>query len=460
MAIPPTEAKVDLYPDIESVKLKERNDGGYNLIFKDYKKKTYWEAVDPETNELVNGCTNLNKIINKSNANGEDNLFLLNSKPANPGDAPFKIDSSEDLVIENPSVKNRKLKFTQDPKYDLSRNRNISGIYNLSLEEYSHTSSLRPTFRLPSYRHYDPRSYYAWSDRVFSNGLDLPEQTRQAFRRRGRMPAPGTIRRMRVFRNGPNWLPNFNRSILRGNFIDTSLYRANLSNVTLKRNNLSKGDARFADLSNSRLIGVKGNSVDLRESNFRNSFVTASQFPNAKLSYADLRNSIFKVVNLKGVSAFEADLRGARLFNVDLRNAELIHAKFSEDTIINFVNFKGANLRGVDFGGLNLDNIDLSNSTLTYADLSGVSMRNAKFKNANFSNDDRRRRFAATLKGADIRGVDFSGANLEGVDFTGMDLTGVDFSGASLRQANLTGTTYDSTTIFDSVSDWTNTTWG
>ena len=70
---------------------------------------------------------------------------------------------------------------------------------------------------------------------------------------------------------------------------------------------------------------------------------------------------------------------------------------------------------------------------------------------------DRRRRFAATLKGADIRGADFSGANLEGVDFTGMDLTGVNFSGASLRQANFTGITYDSTTIFDSVTDWTNT---
>ena len=487
MAIPPTEAKVDLYLDTESFKLKERKDGDYKLIFKDYKKKTYWEVVDPETNELVNGYTNLNKIINKSNVNGEDNLFLLNSKPTNPGDAPFKIDSSEDLAIETPSIKDDKLILTQDLRdnpffQDLFiENDNI---YNLSFEMWDGNGEMpeRPRSRWREYMDTkservktwigweadianllgEPRNpaldngrhRYNFSDEGFGRGLDAPESTREAYRRLNR----NVPRYRTVFRNAPNWLPDFNRRrLVRTNFKRTFLKRANLSNVLLKKNNFYRADARFVNLNNARLIGVEGDRVDLRKSDFRNSFVTASQFHNAKLSFADLRKSFFKVVSLKGVSAFEADLRGARLFNVDLRDAELIHAKFSEDTIINFVDFRGANLRGADFGGVNLDNMNLSKTRLTYADLSGVSMRNAKFKNANLSDLHKFRANAAILKGADIRGVDFSGANLEGVDFTGMDLTGVNFSGASLQQANLTGITYDSTTIFDSVSDWTNT---
>ena len=46
---------------------------------------------------------------------------------------------------------------------------------------------------------------------------------------------------------------------------------------------------------------------------------------------------------------------------------------------------------------------------------------------------------SAYLRGADLRGADFTGADLTGADLRGADLTGADLRGAYLRGVDLTG---------------------
>jgi len=116
---------------------------------------------------------------------------------------------------------------------------------------------------------------------------------------------------------------------------------------------------------------------------------------------------------------------GADFSGVSIRNAKLDNIDFS-DGRFHFTSFENSQLRGANFS-----NSDLRFSDAKGADFSGANMNNgyAPFFEAPGT------RFA----GASLRGCNFYGANLRGADLSNADLTGAAFALADLRDADLRG---------------------
>jgi hypothetical protein len=94
-----------------------------------------------------------------------------------------------------------------------------------------------------------------------------------------------------------------------------------------------------------------------------------------------------------------------------------------------------ASLRGADLRGVNLSDEDLRGTDLSGADLRGAFLRDVYL-------DD------ADLRGANLDDADLKGAFLRGADLRGASLKGADLRGASLKGADLDGVLYDETTCF------------
>jgi uncharacterized protein YjbI with pentapeptide repeats len=206
-------------------------------------------------------------------------------------------------------------------------------------------------------------------------------------------------------------------------------------------------------------------------------------FAFAHLSGADLREAVFKGVNLHGAEAYEANLAGVDFWDVNLSYAFLYSADLTEAAL------EGVNLRGAvlwdatlvdaQLYGTDLTDADLSDATLTGAHLTGglpdpdsdrivpTNLTRANLVQANLTDADLgpdeevdappANLTHAVLSGANLTGADLTGVNLTGADLganeefdappsnltrvnlAGANLTRADLSGANLTGANLTG---------------------
>jgi uncharacterized protein YjbI with pentapeptide repeats len=142
--------------------------------------------------------------------------------------------------------------------------------------------------------------------------------------------------------------------------------------------------------------------------------------PCGDLSGLDLRNA-----DLSGAMLMQADLRGTKLDGANLSGANLSGAYLWGAT------FKGANFNGAiidvwvtgDVVNFGWDEIYWDGSPDTDLMPVPLDLRDVDFRGA---------RIAASLRGADLRGANFSGADLSGSYFSGAILSGANFRGAKL----------------------------
>ncbi|WP_282045572.1 pentapeptide repeat-containing protein [Roseibium album] len=175
----------------------------------------------------------------------------------------------------------------------------------------------------------------------------------------------------------------------------------------VRRKDLEKAEHKDADW------------VDAAETAFRNqrknllSKLRANDFPNAKLSKANLKEAFLPGLDLYHANIQGADLSGATMEGADLRLANL-----------RLANLSGADLSGADLYWANLSGADLSGAHLGGADLGGADLSGADLSWAH-------------LGGADLGGADLSGADLSWADLSWADTFGGSFSGALLVSADL-----------------------
>lgn len=135
----------------------------------------------------------------------------------------------------------------------------------------------------------------------------------------------------------------------------------------------------------------------------------SAQLPGVNLSFASLRNAVFRNAdlsgaNLNGAVLYQADLRGANLSGADLRTAGLYESAM-----------EGANLAQALLQGAILAESNLQEASLAGADLED-----------------------AVLARADLKGADLTGANLQDADLTRTQLRDAILDGANLRGTNVT----------------------
>jgi uncharacterized protein YjbI with pentapeptide repeats len=90
---------------------------------------------------------------------------------------------------------------------------------------------------------------------------------------------------------------------------------------------------------------------------------------------------------------------------------------------------RGAPLRGVNFSGADLREITFFNTDFQAAQLENVDFRGSEFGHTNFTD--------ARLAGAILDGCHTWVCNFENADLSGASLKGASLSGSSLRRANL-----------------------
>lgn len=139
----------------------------------------------------------------------------------------------------------------------------------------------------------------------------------------------------------------------------------------VRRKDLEKAEHKDADW------------VDAAETAFRNqrknllSKLRANDFPNAKLSKANLKEAF-----LPGLDLFHANIQGADLSRATMEGADLRLANLSG------ANLSGADLSGADLYWANLSGADLSGADLSGADTSGGSFSGALLVFADLSVND------------------------------------------------------------------------
>jgi uncharacterized protein YjbI with pentapeptide repeats len=141
--------------------------------------------------------------------------------------------------------------------------------------------------------------------------------------------------------------------------------------------------------------------------------LSGQAFPKADLTGVQLSQS-----KLTGTNFANANLKLAILRDVDLSEANLTQANLQQAAIY------GAKLLGTNLAGANL-----RDAKLIYANFKGASLQKANLTNAN-------------LQSAELSQVDLSDANL-----TGADLSLADLSGANLRRAIVTGANLTTTKL-------------
>ncbi|MDP2372446.1 pentapeptide repeat-containing protein [Reyranella sp.] len=168
-------------------------------------------------------------------------------------------------------------------------------------------------------------------------------------------------------------------------------------------------------------------------------------FPNAKLAPTD---TLFRYLELRGVSMRDASLSGLRFSRVDFSGSDLAAAKL-DGTFINDSNFAGTNLEsakgsgvrlyGTNFTGANLHGVvfpsgDFLNSVFENANLRSAKLNDAELEQTNLSGADL---VYANLDGAKLRLANVVRAKLSNATLIGTNLHGADLTSASLREATL-----------------------
>ena len=158
------------------------------------------------------------------------------------------------------------------------------------------------------------------------------------------------------------------------------------------------------------LSGTDFSGKSMNYSSWVKSYITNSNFSNAKLREANFTNAKIASCKFTQANLTDAIFDSTTCYN-DFSNATLIRASF-KGTVLSYngndgagqSNFTGANLKDADFSNAQL--VDKRSSKV------GAKFNNANLTNANFSN------------------VDIIGEYGASADFTNADITGANFSNA------------------------------
>jgi uncharacterized protein YjbI with pentapeptide repeats len=161
-----------------------------------------------------------------------------------------------------------------------------------------------------------------------------------------------------------------------------------------------------SDLRGVALSGLRADSVDIRETDLRESSLTGVRWTNctlrdARLESADFSDAVLRICDLSDARAANAVFTRARLENSTARGARFDAADFSHanltDTDFSRASFRAGNLRNVRASGVDLRGADLTEAILAGADLTDADLRGADLTNADLT--------GAELHGADLRGA-------------------------------------------------------
>lgn len=155
-----------------------------------------------------------------------------------------------------------------------------------------------------------------------------------------------------------------------------------------------------------------GLEIDLREADFRGTYLNEANFKNA-----DLRGSHFEKVGLRSTHFEGADLRAAHFHKADVfcahlnradleladfRDADLMYANLREAKMRN-TDFRGAILSCADFTRAQLSNVDFRGAKVNHIRLTWASLHNCQLEGTNLE-------YAwmghTTLANLDLRGVE------------------------------------------------------
>ncbi len=268
------------------------------------------------------------------------------------------------------------------------------------------------------------------------------------------------------------------------NLSDANLSEARLDWANLQNAKFLRADLTLTDLSDSKLGYADFSHADLTDANLSNSeervrvsliseiwpgidawdevYCLGANFRNAILIKANLRRTLFELVDFRDANLTAANLIGARfsgnftgaiLRDADFSHCELLTCDFTGARMerVNLSNvsycvhciFSNADMSSANLANLYIDegNIDEEyhwhNVNLSGANLTGANLPRQSFRNANLT--------GAVFRNANLSHSDLSHADLMDTDFTEADLTEVNFDGAKFRY----------TTILPDGSYWT-----
>jgi uncharacterized protein YjbI with pentapeptide repeats len=272
----------------------------------------------------------------------------------------------------------------------------------------------------------------------------------------------------------------------------------NLTNANLNQSNLSGANLAGANLTGATFNGATVAGITLTTANLTGAVLTNVDLSSVNMTGANLTRAVIKSASLNktimaGTTLTKvigrqitgtpaslptdwavisgslvgpgADLSNDNLASADLSGRNLTGTDFDHSVLTN-ANLARANLTGASFvgavvTGANLDGVNLSGDNISGIVSGGVTGTPAGLPAGWSLRDGFLIGPGASLKGANLAGLNLSGANLAGIDLTnanlvstnlskanltGSDLSRANLTGADLFRANLTGVTWSSTT--------------
>ena len=200
-----------------------------------------------------------------------------------------------------------------------------------------------------------------------------------------------------------------------------------------------------ADLSDSEFVGLNLRGIDLEGANldgarFRGCMLREAVLTGARMQGCDLRGSdlqqanLLKVINLPRSRLVRARNYALALYSRELRDDLNLPRDHNERIAAR--DFRGYILAEMDLGGAEFADANLSEAILTDSDLRRANLRGANLSGAELRSCQLE---AANLSGADLRKANLYFSNLAHADFTGAILCGCNLSYANFSSTNLDG---------------------
>lgn len=193
------------------------------------------------------------------------------------------------------------------------------------------------------------------------------------------------------------------------------------------------------DKAETNLANLKIKDLDFKEFDLE-----ASDFSNSILVNVDFRESVLKSANFESAKLIDCTFSEANLENANFRYVEIpnSHGSFgnvwADPTNLKNVDFEGANIRNSVFIKLDLENANFENALASDCEFTEASMKGAKFDSATFEGA----KFVkcdlhdSTWENAIIDNVVFEDSNLIGADLFGADLIEADFTLTGVKLIN------------------------
>ena len=216
------------------------------------------------------------------------------------------------------------------------------------------------------------------------------------------------------------------------------------------------------DLNKEELIpcsleeGVRTNLVgcDFSDMSLQNKQFAFKDMSYVNLSGSNLTKSSFLNSDLTGANLNGADLSNSDLTNVILSNSFLKEANLSgaimPHSIFTGAEMENVNMENADLLDANFNHANLANADLSNAWLEFASMKNTILKNSDLSNTNLS---YAIFLNADLQKADLSKSNVYQTDFSGSDLSGSKVLGVYPYSTNFTQVIFSDETETDSCLD-------